>query len=146
LAGGATFSADQYAHAFGCSGKNRRPALRWSGAPSRAKSFAVTVNDIDAPTGSGFWHDVVWDVPGSATSLGPTSPRGAVEGLNDAGQNGYLGPCPPAGDGRHRYVIDVYALDVPTLGAPASTPPAVANFMMHGHIVGKAELTATAKR
>jgi Raf kinase inhibitor-like YbhB/YbcL family protein len=102
--------------------------------------------DPDAPTGSGFWHWLEWDLPAGTTSLGSTDPAGAVTGTDDAGVTGYLGPCPPAGDVPHHYELTVYALDVPSLALPAATPPAVTAFTMGAHVIGYGRLTATARR
>ncbi|WP_079062634.1 YbhB/YbcL family Raf kinase inhibitor-like protein [Peterkaempfera griseoplana] len=143
---GGTFPAGAWADAFGCTGANRQVRLSWSGAPRDTRSYAVTMFDPDAPTGSGFWHWLVWDIPATTPSLGDTLPDGAVAGTDDAGRTGYLGPCPPAGDVPHRYEITVYALDVPSLQLAASTPAAVTAFTMSGHVVGRARLTATARR
>ncbi|WP_441248104.1 YbhB/YbcL family Raf kinase inhibitor-like protein [Kitasatospora sp. McL0602] len=135
-----------WADNFGCSGGNGQLRLAWHGAPANTRSYAVTMYDPDAPTGAGFWHWLTWDVPSTATALGATPPAGSVVGTNDAGRAGYLGPCPPVGDITHRYQITVYALDVPSLGLPAATPPSVTTFTMSGHILGYARMTATARR
>jgi Raf kinase inhibitor-like YbhB/YbcL family protein len=145
LAGGG-FPAADYANAFGCTGADHTPSFQWSGAPAGTKSFAITMFDRDAPTGSGFWHWVNWDVPASATSFAGTLPAGAVAGTNDTGATGYLGPCPSVGDVPHRYEIRVLALDVPALGLAAGTPAALTAFTLGGHVIGEAELTATAQR
>lgn len=102
--------------------------------------------DRDAPTGAGFWHWLVWDVPASHHGVGPQLPAGAITGTGDSGTVGYLGPCPPSGDITHHYEISVYALDVPTLQLPATTTPTVAAFTMSGHVIGQARITATARR
>lgn len=144
---GGTFPAGTWANAFGCAGGNRQVRLSWHGAPAGTRSYAVTMFDPDAPSGAGFWHWVTWDIPATGTALNPAAPpAGTVTGTNDAGAEGYLGPCPPAGDITHRYRITVYALDVPTLALPAGTPPTVTAFTMSGHILGYARLTAYARR
>jgi len=143
---GGAFPAAMFADAFGCAGGNARPRLRWARTPAGTRSLAVTMFDPDAPTGSGFWHWVTWDLPAGTTSLDATGPAGSVEGTGDAGAPGYLGPCPPAGDVAHHYEITVYALDTASLALPASTPPAVAAFTMSGHVIGYARLTVTARR
>ncbi len=102
--------------------------------------------DLDAPTGAGFWHWVVWDIPASAHEIGTSLPAGAVTGTNDAGVVGYLGPCPPSGDITHHYKITVYALDTPTLDQDAATPPTVAAFAIGGHVIGYGRITGTARR
>ena len=102
--------------------------------------------DPDAPTGSGFWHWLVWDIPATSTELTSTLPSGAVAGTDSAGVTGYLGPCPPVGDITHHYKITVYALDVAGLDLPSSTPAQVTTFTMSGHIIGYAQMTVNAKR
>ncbi|WP_435600511.1 YbhB/YbcL family Raf kinase inhibitor-like protein [Streptomyces sp. C10-9-1] len=143
---GQALPADTWAAAFGCTGDNRQIRLSWSGAPHATRSYAVTMFDPDAPTGSGFWHWFVWDIPLAHTRLDGALPPGAVAGTGDSGTAGYFGPCPPSGDLVHRYDITVYALDVPTLGLPATTPPTVASFTMSGHVIGYARITGTARR
>ncbi|WIM93374.1 YbhB/YbcL family Raf kinase inhibitor-like protein [Actinoplanes oblitus] len=140
------FPAGDLANVFGCGGSNAQPRLAWSGAPAGTRSFAVTMYDPDAPTGSGFWHWLEWDVPATSRGLDTTVPAGAVAGTGDAGITGYLGPCPPVGDIAHRYEITVYALDVPTLNLPAATPPVVTAFTMREHILAFGRMTVTAKR
>lgn len=137
-------------HAMGCEGSNLSPALEWKGAPARAKSFAVTIYDPDAPTGSGWWHWVVYNIPGNATRLAtgagdPTKnllPAGAVQGNTDFGAPGYGGPCPPPGDKPHRYIFTVHALDVEKLDLPANATAAYVGFNLHAHDIAKGTLTA----
>ncbi len=143
---GGAFPASAWADAFGCSGANEQFSLDWHGAPADAKSFAVTMYDPDAPTGSGFWHWLVWDIPAGSSVLTSTAPAGAVVGTDDAGITGYLGPCPPAGDITHHYTITVYALDVASLDLPAATPAAVTVFTMSSHVVGYARMVVDARR
>lgn len=89
---GQAIKSEQYWNSFGCQGSNVRPQLKWQNAPKKAKSFAVTVYDNDAPTGSGFWHWVVHDIPLTSNSLSSTTlPKGAIEGNTDMGKPGYLG-------------------------------------------------------
>lgn len=145
---GATIGADLYWNNFGCSGKNQMPDLNWSGAPTGTKSFAVTFYDKDAPTGSGFWHWVAYDIPATTTSLnagvgGPKLPDGAVEGHTDLGKPGYFGPCPPVGR-EHRYVYTVHALKVDKLPVDKGASPALVGFFLWQHRIGQAELTVKA--
>lgn len=137
---------DSYANGFGCTSANRQVRLVWRGAPAGVQSYAVTMQDIDAPTSSGFWHWVVWDIPSTSTRLGDPLPSTAVPGGNDTGGTGYFGPCPPTGDIRHRYAFTVYALDVPTLDAAPETPPTVAAFLIGQHVMGYARLVGIAQR
>jgi Raf kinase inhibitor-like YbhB/YbcL family protein len=127
---------------MGCKGQNVSPALRWSGAPAGTKSFAVTTYDPDAPTGSGFWHWVVYNIPASVTSL-PESAHFGAEGLTDFGVKGYNGPCPPPGDKPHRYIFTVYALKVDKIEVPANATAAMVGFNLHANQLAKATLTAT---
>src|SRR3954465_14424129 len=116
---------------MGAGGQNVSPQLSWSGAPAGTKSFALTLYDPDAPTGSGWWHWVVYDIPATATELpqGAGSgkaplPAGTVQGKTDFGAAGYGGAGPPPGDKPHRYVFTVYALKVDKLDLPADASPA----------------------
>lgn len=133
---------------WGCTGTGVSPELSWSGAPAGTRSYAVTIFDADAPTGSGFWHWVAWDVPAGTTALptGAVLPAGAVNGTNDGGGLGYTGPCPPQGDITHHYRITVVALDVPSLGLTADTHAAVVGFVTGQHAVASASFTATARQ
>ena len=128
----------------GCGGENRSPQLAWSGAPPETGSYAVTCFDPDAPTGSGFWHWLLFNVPASVTSLPASepSPSGSTSGRNDYGQGGYGGPCPPPGDGPHRYIFTVYALDVPRIeGIDAGVGGAALVFNMRGHVLAQGSIT-----
>jgi len=142
---------EQIFNNFGCTGKNISPALKWSGAPAGTKSFALTIYDPDAPTGSGFWHWVVFNIPADATSLpknagdvkGGLAPAGTVQSRTDFGMPGYGGPCPPKGDKPHRYVFTVFAVDVDKLPVPGpEIPAAIVGFNLHFHTLAKATLTA----
>lgn len=134
-------------------GRDVSPQLSWSGAPEGTKSYAVTIYDPDAPTGSGFWHWAVADIPATVTELpegagddtGSGLPEGAFQLPNDARVARYIGAAPPAGHGPHRYFIVVHALDVASIGVPADATPALLGFTMAGHILGRAVLTATAE-
>jgi Raf kinase inhibitor-like YbhB/YbcL family protein len=131
-------------------GDNVSPHLRWSGAPEGTQSFVVTCFDPDAPTGSGFWHWVLFDVPASTTELprGAGSgdqvgrPAGAIHARNDAGALEYIGCAPPEGHGDHRYVFAVHALSVPTLGIDSSASPAVVGFNAFFNTIGRGVLIA----
>lgn len=128
----------------GCGGENRAPQLAWTGAPSETRSFAITCFDPDAPTGSGYWHWLAFDIPASVTRLaaGEGAPAGSTTGRNDYGESAYGGPCPPPGDGQHRYVFTVYALDVPKLeGLGAGVTGASLVFTMRGHVLATGTIT-----
>src|SRR5437868_3099861 len=135
-------------YGFGCSGGNRSPQLSWSGAPEGTRSFALTCYDPDAPTGSGFWHWVVANMPVSVTSLpegAGSASSGAMSGAaltvrNDAGTREYAGPCPPPGDHPHRYIFTVFAVGVDQLPVNQDTSAAVVGFQLHFNTLAKAEL------
>jgi Raf kinase inhibitor-like YbhB/YbcL family protein len=124
------------------------PHLAWSGAPEGTRSFAVTCYDPDAPTGSGFWHWTVANIPADVTELatgasGSDMPRGAVEGRTDYGPPGFGGAAPPVGHGPHRYVFTVFAVDVDKLDVTPEDSGAKFGFNLHFHALAKAEITAT---
>ena len=144
LEAGGTIAADQYWNQFGCSGANKRPALKWTDPPAGTKSFAVTFYDKDAPTGSGFWHWVVYDIPASTRELTATGlPDGSVEGNTDLSKPGYFGPCPPVGR-KHQYTFTVHALDADKLDAPKGGSSALTGFFIHQHSIGQAKISVFA--
>src|SRR5215212_5718913 len=135
---------DQYVfNGFGCSGANHSPALSWSGAPRDPKSFALTVYDPDAPTGCGWWHWVVFNIPPSTTGIPEGSgnatelPSGAVQSVTDFGKPGYGGPCPPPGK-PHRYIFNVHALKTDKLDLDPSASGAMVGFNVGQNSLGKA--------
>jgi len=138
---------------FGCAGGNRSPHLKWSGAPAGTKGYAVTCFDPDAPTGSGFWHWLVVNIPASVTELpagagsaGGKLPPGALQTRTDFGTPGYGGPCPPQGDHPHRYLFTVYAVNTETLPVKADSSAAVVGFNLHFATLAKAEIMGLYKR
>ena len=146
---GSTLTKAQVFNGFGCTGDNISPELRWSGAPAGTKSFAVTVYDPDAPTGSGWWHWVVINLPADSTGLvegaGSTVgklPTGAMQGRTDFGSAGFGGACPPQGDKPHRYIFTVYALKTDKLDVPADATAALVGFMINANKLGSATFTA----
>lgn len=131
-------------YGFGCSGGNQSPQLSWSGAPEGTRSFALTCYDPDAPTGSGFWHWVVANIPTSVSELPRDAsksgmPTGSVTVRNDTGSREYSGPCPPQGDHPHRYVFTVFAVGGELQVTP-DTSPAVVGYQLHFNTLAKAEL------
>jgi len=121
------------------SGGNRSPQLSWSGAPEGAKSFAVTCYDPDAPTGSGFWHWTVANIPADVTSLAAAA---SSDGLRtDFGAPGFGGAAPPAGHGPHRYIFTVFAVDTDALEVTPDNSGAVFGFNLHFHTLARASIT-----
>jgi len=135
---------------FGCEGGNQSPALAWTAGPEGTRSYAVTMYDPDAPTGSGWWHWVVYNIPANVTHLetnagemsGKNLPAGAVHGRTDFSASAFGGACPPSGDKPHRYIFTVYALKADKLEVPADASAALIGFMIHSTKLGKATLTA----
>ncbi|MEO7007346.1 MAG: YbhB/YbcL family Raf kinase inhibitor-like protein [Terrimesophilobacter sp.] len=128
---------------------SRSPTLSWSGAPDATRSFALTMYDPDAPTGSGYWHWAVYNIASTVTALPADAgnpdvgllPVGSITLPNDARKERYAGAAPPAGHGEHRYIFTVSALNVPSLDIPVGSTPAVLGFVMRNHIIGRAQLT-----
>ncbi|MEG3635507.1 MULTISPECIES: YbhB/YbcL family Raf kinase inhibitor-like protein [Micromonospora] len=136
------------AHAHGSTGgDNVSPQLAWSGFPAETKGFVVTCFDPDAPTGSGFWHWVLVNLPADVTEL----PRGAAEKdlkgaftvRNDYGEHGFGGAAPPPGDRPHRYVFAVHALDVERLDVTPEATPAYVGFNLAFHTLARATIRPT---
>jgi Raf kinase inhibitor-like YbhB/YbcL family protein len=142
----------QFGSSFGCSGKNISPELHWENAPKGTKCFAVTMYDKDAPTGSGFWHWVVYNIPASVSELPSDAgnfsqkklPEGAENGANDAGAPGYVGPCPPPGE-NHMYLITVYALKE-KINVDKNATAAIVGFMLNMNTLEKASIVMYGKR
>jgi Raf kinase inhibitor-like YbhB/YbcL family protein len=140
---------DQVFNGFGCKGKNLSPALFWSDPPAGTQSFAIMVHDPDAPTGSGFWHWVVYNIPAAEVSIPAEAgdvkkkgmPVGSVQGRNDYGTFGYGGPCPPPGK-PHHYHFRIFALKVPKLDVPSDATAALIGFAVNANKLGEADLVA----
>ena len=136
-------------HAYngmGCTGQNISPALEWTNPPAGTKSFAVTAYDPDAPTGSGWWHWVMYNIPANTTSLaagagnGRDAPRGSAQGNTDFGSRGYGGPCPPVGDRPHHYHFKVFALKVDKLDLPGNATAAMVGYNLNANKLATAEV------
>jgi Raf kinase inhibitor-like YbhB/YbcL family protein len=134
----------------GCGGGNISPQLSWSGAPPAAKSFVVTLFDPDAPTTTGFWHWVVFNIPAKVQSLPagagskPSPVAKSLSGYTDFGFSHYGGPCPPGGDPPHHYLFTVFALDVPALeGVSAKSTAASVMFTIRGHVLAAGAIEGT---
>jgi len=145
---GGTLGDAQVANAFGCTGGNISPQLSWSNAPEGTKSFVVSAYDPDAPTGSGFWHWAMFNIPASVSGLGggitpdKGAPEGAVQSRADAGFASYLGACPPTGE-THRYIFTVTALSVGKLDLDQNASGALIGFMTNANALAKAAITVT---
>ncbi len=148
IADGEMLANAQVANIMGYGGENLSPQLSWRGFPSETKSFAITVHDPDAPTGSGFWHWLAVDIPAEVTDLSTGAgtdgsdrlPDGVVQLRNDAGTVGYVGSAPPPGDVAHRYVHTVHALDVDRLDVAADSSAAIAGFNLRFHAIARAQI------
>ncbi len=144
----------QVFNGFGCTGGNVSPALHWSGEPGATKSFAITMHDPDAPTGSGWWHWVVFNIPASVHELEAGAgdpalrrmPAGVVQSRTDFGKPGYGGPCPPKGHGTHHYHLTLYALDTPSLPLDQNAPAAMVGYYLNQHALARATLTGLYSR
>ncbi|WP_082443325.1 MULTISPECIES: kinase inhibitor [unclassified Sphingomonas] len=152
-------SGEQIAHAYvlngsGCSGQDMSPELSWSGEPEGTKSFAVTMFDSDAPTGSGWWHWTMVNIPRGVHNLptdagnksGTNAPPGAVQGRTDFGGPGYGGACPPAGDQTHHYHFKVWALKVEQLPVDSESSGALVGYMLNTNSIASAELVPVSTR
>ncbi len=141
---GIAIAANHYWNDFGCSGANERPVLKWKGAPSDTKSFAITFYDKDAPTGSGFWHWVAYDIPVDTKMLTATSlPTGTIEANTDLEKPGFFGPCPPKGR-KHNYQFTLHSLDVEKLKVFEGASGALARAFINMHTISTATLNTTA--
>ncbi len=157
FAGGFTLSSsnmdgqitnEQVFNGFGCTGENISPALSWKNAPEGTKSFALTVYDPDAPTGSGWWHWQVINIPAAVNKLVKNAgnpeknlmPKGAVQIVTDYGVEGFGGACPPKGDAPHRYIFTVYALKTEKLDLGSDTPSAIVGYNLNANAIAKASI------
>lgn len=146
-------AANHIFNGFGCTGANVSPELSWANAPAGTKSFAITMYDPDAPTGSGWWHWVMVNIPANTTNLkggagskGGKLPHGALQTRTDFGTTGYGGPCPPPGHGDHHYKITVYALKVAKLPVKADTPAAQVGYNIIANELARSTVEANYSR
>ncbi len=151
---GGQATGKQVFNGFGCNGSNLSPQLSWENAPADTKSFAVTIFDEDAPTGSGWWHWLIFDIAATVNTL-PSgagnvtlnlAPAGSIQSVTDFKTTGYGGPCPPEGSKAHRYIVTVYALKTDKLGTDATANPALVGFMLEQNAIEKASLVFYFKR
>ena len=125
-------------------GSDTSPQLSWFGAPEGTRSFAVSCLDPDAPTGSGFWHWAVYDIPADVTSFATGETPAGIALPNEVAERGYAGATPPVGTGVHRYFFVVDALDVEHLELPDRATPAILGFNRHFHSLARGILVPTA--
>lgn len=139
---------------FGCRGDNISPALLWENAPPGTKSFAVTSYDPAAPTGGGWWHWLIFDIPASVSALergagnvkSSAAPKGSIQSITSFGQRGFGGSCPPQGNPPHPYIFTVFALKVERLGLDAEATPAMVGYYLNTHLLAKASIIAYYRR
>lgn len=151
FAASAALPAEPVLQGFGCAGGNRSRALNWQGVPAGTQSLALTVYDPDAPTGSGWWHCVAYNLPVDTRGLPANAggaragllPPGAVQGRTDFGESGYGGACPPAVDKPHRYIFTLHALKTPRIELPPDASAALVGFMLHINGLAQTRLMAT---
>ena len=141
---GKTLDISQVYNGFGCEGKNISPELNWENAPEKTKSFAITVYDPDAPTGSGWWHWTAFNIPNTTTKIerGAKLSGDIVQGRTDFGKSEFGGACPPKGDKAHRYIFTIFALDVEKIELDKMAPGALVGFQLNAHAIKKASITA----
>lgn len=145
-----TLGIDQVFNGFGCTGNNISPELVWKNAPEGTKSFALTVYDPDAPTGSGWWHWVVYNLTattdklaaGVGTADGNKLPAGSLQGRTDFGAPGFGGACPPVGDKAHRYIFTLHALKTDKIEVPADATAALIGYMINANRIAQTSFTA----
>lgn len=151
--GGNATSLEEF-NGFGCTGENTSPQLSWSNAPEGTKSFAITMYDPNAPTGSGWWHWVVFDLPSDVNELVKNAgniekalmPKSAIQSITNYGAAGYGGPCPPENHGIHQYILTIHALKVDKLGLDKNTNPAVVGYYLWQNTLAKASLVTYYQR
>jgi Raf kinase inhibitor-like YbhB/YbcL family protein len=139
---------------FGCSGENISPQLAWTNAPDSTKSFAITVYDPDAPTGSGWWHWVMFNVPATVNELKANAgnlesgltPEGSVQSITSFGKPGFGGACPPKGHGNHAYIFTLYALSIDKIQLESNAPPAMVGYYLNANVIEKASIISYYKR
>lgn len=151
---GEVFTSKFVYNRYNCGGQNFSPELHWKNAPANTKSFAITLFDPDAPTGHGWWHWLIFNIPANTNYL-PTGagskfpellPQQVVQSINDYGELGYGGPCPPKGHGPHHYIFTIYALDTAALNLPPDTAPKIVNQYIQKHSIAHTSFTSIYER
>jgi hypothetical protein len=151
---GEFMSKAQEFNGFGCSGSDLSPHLKWTNAPKGTKSFAITAYDPDAPTGSGWWHWQIVNIPvtvmeiptGAGNTKNNNAPTGSTQIQNDYGNRGFGGACPPEGHGVHHYRFTLHALSVEKLELPLYASGALAGYMINGHTIESTTIESLYKR
>jgi Raf kinase inhibitor-like YbhB/YbcL family protein len=145
-------SINQVFNGFGCSGKNISPQLEWINAPAETKSFAITIYDPDAPTGSGWWHWIVFNISKDTNQILSNAstldilPKGSIQSKTDFGKYEFGGACPPKNSKAHKYIITVYALDIEKLGLDKNASPALVGYIINSHTIEKSSIITYYKR
>ena len=132
---------------YTCEGQNTPPVIEWTAEPATTQSFAVIVDDPDAPAGT-WTHWLVWDIPDNVRSLSAQAEKvnGIKSGTNDFGKRGYGGPCPPKGGGPHRYFFRVFALNVASLGVAEGARRATVEKAIRKHVLAEASFMGRYER
>jgi Raf kinase inhibitor-like YbhB/YbcL family protein len=154
IAQGQFMAKAQEFNGFGCDGGDLSPQLQWSDAPKGTKSFAITAYDPDAPTGSGWWHWQIVNIPitvtevaaGSGSTNKDLAPKGSMQISNDYGSKGFGGACPPKGHGVHHYRFTVHALSVDKLELPEGASGALTGYMINANTIATSTIEALYKR
>ncbi len=154
IAAGEYMSKKHEYNGFGCTGEDLSPHLTWSNAPKGTKSYAITAYDPDAPTGSGWWHWQVVNIPANVTELASgagssktnLAPKGSMQIESDYGTRGFGGACPPKGHGVHHYRFTVHALSVEHLALPENASGALAGYMINANTIESSTIEALYKR
>jgi hypothetical protein len=146
---GKMLNIEQVYNGFGCQGKNISPQISIKNIPAKAKSLAITLYDADAPTGSGWWHWVVYNIPVTKTEIAAGDKKiadGVMFGKNDFGTKEFGGVCPPVGHGKHKYNLTVYALSTEKLDLPKDASAALIGFNINANVVEKASVISVYER
>jgi len=145
-------SINQVLNGFGCKGNNISPQLSWQHIPKGTKSFAITMYDKNAPTGSGWWHWIVVNIDNKinyikkGASNTNSMPTNSIQSKNDFGKNSFDGVCPPVDDGYHEYITTIYAIDIDKLPITNKTQPAMAGFIINSYTISKSSIVTYYKR
>ena len=154
IAEGKLMTKAQEFNGFGCNGGDLSPQLSWSGVPEGTKSFAITAYDPDAPTGSGWWHWQIVNIPNTVSEIAAgagsakegLAPEGSVQIANDFGYRGFGGACPPKGHGIHHYRFTVHALSVEKLELPEEASGALTGYMINANTIATSTIESLYKR